>query len=142
MSLPLSATNRARVDNQVYIGMFRPSLGKKPRWFGNLKRYQLALFNDVPRLADVKLHSAINPIDDNVRDLRREFLDRGYRELLGDSGYRPARCESNCLDADVTTSPWSDLPDGPLCGKRRGGAADAPGMRRCRRRQNNLHGAE
>ncbi len=24
VSLPLSATNRARVDNQVYIGMFRP----------------------------------------------------------------------------------------------------------------------
>ena len=31
-SLPINATNRAQNDNQVYIGMFRPDPGSRPRW--------------------------------------------------------------------------------------------------------------
>lgn len=40
-ALPISATQRAQNDNQVYIGMFRPDQQSLPRWMGNLKRFQL-----------------------------------------------------------------------------------------------------
>jgi Tfp pilus tip-associated adhesin PilY1 len=43
-SLPISATNRAENDNQVYIGMFRPDSEGHLRWYGNVKRYQIKLF--------------------------------------------------------------------------------------------------
>ncbi len=118
VSLPLSATNRARVDNQVYIGMFRPSLGKKPRWFGNLKRYQLALFNDIPGLADTSLELAANTNDGNLRTCAKSFWtedsDTYWQNLLIDPSV-----ESRCLEAGV--EPWSDLPDGDFVEK--GGAA-------------------
>jgi len=40
-SMPASAANRSISQNQVYIGVFRPGEGGNPRWYGNLKRYQL-----------------------------------------------------------------------------------------------------
>ena len=52
-SLPISATNRSQNDNQVYIGMFRPNSNSLPRWFGNMKRYQIANFSGAAGLADV-----------------------------------------------------------------------------------------
>lgn len=60
-SLPISATNRAQNDNQVYIGMFRPDQSSSPRWFGNLKRYQLANFTSGTDLADVNGNRVVNP---------------------------------------------------------------------------------
>jgi len=42
-ALPISATQRSSNDNQVYIGMFRPDQKSFPRWFGNMKRYQLGV---------------------------------------------------------------------------------------------------
>ncbi len=133
VSLPLSATNRARVENQVYIGMFRPAPGKNPRWFGNLKRYQLALFNSVPRLADAKLHSAINPIDDTVVTCAESFWTEDTGTYWENLGVDPAPLRENCFAADVTTSPWSDLPDGPFVEK--GGAAQQTRAGSCRRLQ-------
>lgn len=121
VSLPLSATNRARVDNQVYIGMFRPSLGKKPRWFGNLKRFQLALFNGIPRLADVKLHSAVNPADDSILSCSESFWSEDSGAYWADLGVNPPPLREACFAADVNTSVWSDLPDGPFVEK--GGVA-------------------
>ncbi|MGH8670664.1 MAG: pilus assembly protein, partial [Burkholderiales bacterium] len=38
-----STTVRGTNLNQVYIGVFRPDPDSLPRWFGNLKQYQLAL---------------------------------------------------------------------------------------------------
>jgi type IV pilus assembly protein PilY1 len=117
VSLPLSATNRARVDNQVYIGMFRPSLGKKPRWFGNLKRYQLALFNDIPGLADATLRTAAVPDDGNLKPCAQSFWtedsDTYWLPMLIDPSVENTRCEG--------VEPWSDLPDGDFVEK--GGAA-------------------
>ena len=43
-SLPINATNRSQNENQVFIGMFRPEGSGNPRWYGNLKRYQIAEF--------------------------------------------------------------------------------------------------
>ncbi|MBL8482926.1 MAG: hypothetical protein JNJ60_12080 [Rhodocyclaceae bacterium] len=51
-SLPLSADNTGSYLNQVYIGVFRPDGGGKPRWYGNLKLYQFAVTNSVISLVD------------------------------------------------------------------------------------------
>jgi type IV pilus assembly protein PilY1 len=120
VSLPLSATNRAQVDNQVYIGMFRPSLGKEPRWFGNLKRYQLALFNNIPRLADANLRAAIIGGKGFIRECAESFWSEGTGAYWENLGVQPPPL-SKCDDPDVLTSPWSDLPDGPFVEK--GGVA-------------------
>src|SRR4029450_10301703 len=42
-SLPINATNRSQNENQVFIGMFRPDVKARPRWYGNLKQFQIAL---------------------------------------------------------------------------------------------------
>ncbi len=59
-SLPISATNREQNQNQVYIGMFRPDQNSLPRWFGNLKRYQIANFASGADLADFNGSQAVN----------------------------------------------------------------------------------
>ncbi len=86
VTLPLSAENRALSKNQVFIGMFRPSLGKKPRWYGNLRQYQLALDNGDPVLADARRTRAINPLSGFLRECAVSFwtTDTGaYWENLG-----------------------------------------------------------
>nr|CAX84058.1 Putative type 4 fimbrial biogenesis protein [uncultured bacterium] len=40
-TLPVSVNVRGTNLNQVYVGMFRPDSNKLPRWYGNLKCYQL-----------------------------------------------------------------------------------------------------
>lgn len=42
-ALPVSVNVRGTNLNQVYIGVFRPDAQDRPRWFGNLKLYQLAV---------------------------------------------------------------------------------------------------
>ena len=42
-SLPISVNTQGTYLNQVFIGMFRPDVGSRPRWAGNLKQYQFAL---------------------------------------------------------------------------------------------------
>lgn len=42
-TLPVSVNVRGTNLNQVYIGMFRPDSAKAPRWYGNLKLYDLQL---------------------------------------------------------------------------------------------------
>lgn len=62
VTLPVSATNRAQNKNQIYIGSFRPDQSAEPRWFGNLKRYQIGIFNGSAELADAQAKQAINPL--------------------------------------------------------------------------------
>lgn len=59
-SLPVNATNRAQDQNQVFIGTFRPDGDAKPRWFGNMKRYQLINTNGTINLGDSNGVSAVN----------------------------------------------------------------------------------
>jgi type IV pilus assembly protein PilY1 len=40
-SLPISTNTSGAYDNQVFVGMFRPDAAARPRWFGNLKQYQI-----------------------------------------------------------------------------------------------------
>lgn len=42
-TLPVSANTQGTYLNQVFIAMFRPDPNALPRWFGNLKQYQLGL---------------------------------------------------------------------------------------------------
>lgn len=120
VSLPLSATNSARRANEIYIGMFRPAPGKSPRWFGNLKRFQLAVFNGQPQLADVNLRRAVNALTGFATECAASFwtsdTDR-YWESLGVNPPPEGQCQA-AIDAGKQ---WSDLPDGPFVEK--GGVA-------------------
>lgn len=120
VTLPLSATNRAQQENQVFIGMFRPDKEALPRWFGNLKRYQIALFNGKPELADVNFDQAINPITGFAAECADSFWGTDSGSYWSGLGITP-QPRSQCVDVANTNQAWSDIPDGPFVEK--GGAA-------------------
>ena len=110
-TLPVSVNVRGTNLNQVYIGVFRPDDTKEPRWFGNLKMYQLG-FNDATNtlfLADAAGGSAENPETGFINPTSASF----WTTSSSFWSYRPA--EQNGAGGD------SDLPDGDLVEK--GGAA-------------------
>ncbi len=61
-TLPVSVNVRGTNLNQVYMGVFRPDANALPRWFGNLKLYQLAVHesSDTVFLADRNNNPAEN----------------------------------------------------------------------------------
>ncbi len=63
-TLPVSVNVRGTNLNQVYMGVFRPDPQHLPRWFGNLKLYQLAVESGTGNvyLADKNGLSAQSPI--------------------------------------------------------------------------------
>lgn len=106
-SLPINATNRSQNENQVFIGMFRPDAGASPRWFGNLKRYQIGLFGSEAKLADMKGLDAVSEESGFIQPCATSFwtTDSGtYWDFLQDNA-------GTCTSAP--TSVFSDLPDGP-----------------------------
>ncbi|OGA13454.1 MAG: hypothetical protein A3H32_14985 [Betaproteobacteria bacterium RIFCSPLOWO2_02_FULL_63_19] len=116
-SLPVNATNRAQNENQVFIGMFRPDSGAKPRWYGNVKRYQLADFSGLIDLADVNGDQAVNLQTGFLAECAQSYWtsDSGpYWQIVPDA--IQGRCTSSA------NSPWSDSPDGPMVEK--GAAAE------------------
>lgn len=133
-SLPVNATNRSQNENQVFIGMFRPDQGAKPRWFGNLKRYQLINTANGLDLGDVRGQPAIDEETDSQSAVNAEtgfvtpcatsYWTSDTTSADGLNGYwagmgltpDPA---GNCKTA--TTNKYSDAPDGPFVEK--GGAA-------------------
>lgn len=121
VSLPLSATNRAQQDNQVFIGMFRPDQQTKPRWFGNLKRYQIALFNGVPDLADSVGRKAVSTATGFVEDCTQSYWSTDSQGYWNGLGVTPPP-RSKCTDSAFSSyNVWSDIPDGDFVEK--GGAA-------------------
>lgn len=120
VTLPLSATNRAQQENQVFIGMFRPDMEALPRWFGNLKRYQITLFNGRPELADANRKQAINPTSGFASECAESFWTEDSGDYWSGLGITPPP-RSQCVDSANTNSVWSDLPDGPFVEK--GGVA-------------------
>jgi type IV pilus assembly protein PilY1 len=111
-SLPVNATNRSQNQNQVFIGMFRPDPDAKPRWFGNLKRYQLVLDGSEVALGDVNGSLAVNNNTGFITDCAQSYwtTDKGpYWENLG-LNPDPA---SGCRSLARGVSPYSDAPDGP-----------------------------
>ena len=115
-SLPINATNRAENENQVFIGMFRPDNDGKPRWYGNLKRYQIALFGAEAKLADMNGAEAVSDATGFVRSCAASFWTQDSGTFWNFSATSAGQCTS------VSNSPFSDLPDGPLAEK--GAAAE------------------
>lgn len=98
--------------------MFRPDQAADPRWFGNLKRYQLGLFDAKVELADAQGNQAVNPLSGFATECAESFWSVDSDEYWNELGITPAP-RSQCVGA--TTSVWSDLPDGPFVEK--GGVA-------------------
>jgi type IV pilus assembly protein PilY1 len=115
-SLPINATNRSQNENQVYIGMFRPDPKTKPRWFGNLKQYQIVLSGNNAVLGDANGASAVSTTTGFLQPCAQSFW-------TADSGnywaFSPPSAGTCSL---VLNSSNSDLPDGAIVEK--GGTAE------------------
>ncbi|MGA0023072.1 MAG: pilus assembly protein [Burkholderiales bacterium] len=110
-SLPINATNRSQNENQVFIGMFRPNADARPNWYGNLKRYQIALFNNEAKLADKDGVEAVAAATGFVQACASSYwtTDSGTFWNFASDG------AGLCLTS--STSVFSDLPDGPMVEK-------------------------
>jgi type IV pilus assembly protein PilY1 len=115
-SLPINATNRSQNENQVFIGMFRPDPDAKPRWYGNLKQYQIALFGGDARLADKDGKEAIAATTGFVQACASSFW------TVASGTYWNFSPDSQGTCGTVANSAFSDLPDGPTVEK--GGAGE------------------
>lgn len=113
-SLPVNATNRAQNENQVFIGMFRPDADSKPRWFGNLKRFQLGIFGSRVDLADVNGAEAVNPNTGFVTECATSFWTTDSGNYFENILLNPSPA-SRCLSS--TLNKFSDAPDGPFVEK-------------------------
>ncbi|PWF41593.1 pilus assembly protein [Massilia glaciei] len=122
-SLPVSATNRSQNANQVFIGMFRPDPEAKPRWFGNLKRYQLIKgAGGSIDLGDMNGLAAVNSLTGFVTPCAHSYWTtdsakdgKGYWDGITMKPDPVGSCDS------ANYLPYSDAPDGPQVEK--GGAA-------------------
>jgi type IV pilus assembly protein PilY1 len=115
-SLPINATNRSQNENQVFIGMFRPDRGAGPRWLGNLKQFQVALFGNDARLADRNGNEAVAASTGFIQACSTSFW-------TSDSGsYWSFSDEAQGACTAIPGSQFSDLPDGGVVEK--GGAAE------------------
>jgi type IV pilus assembly protein PilY1 len=122
-SLPINATNRSQNENQVFIGMFRPDPGARPRWYGNLKRYQIAEFDKQFKLADASSppQEAVATATGFVAPCAVSFWTSNTTS--SDTSTAPPTDTSYWTFSDTTghaglcttsgTSLFSDLPDGP-----------------------------
>jgi hypothetical protein len=118
-SLPVNATNRAQNENQVFIGMFRPDPDAKPRWFGNLKRYQLVTSGSGVDLGDSAGNLAINPLTGFITPCATSYWTTDSGTYWSGIGVNPDPA-SGCTTS--TFNKYSDAPDGPQVEK--GGAAE------------------
>jgi len=120
-SIPLSTTNRSQNLNEVYIGVFRPSL--EPRWFGNLKKFQIAKINGILDLVDSVGSTALNSQTGFLNDCGVSFwttdsgawwdqVKIGALNLASNTLINPTPRSSCVAMPAASTSPWSDLPDG------------------------------
>ena len=127
-SLPISATNRSQNENQVFIGMFRPDPDGKPRWYGNLKRYQIALFDQEARLADKDGNDAVSAATGFIQSCAVSFWTTDTTQFdaatpPNDLSYwvfspiSAGQCTLAPPGFSTPRSPFSDLPDGPLVEK-------------------------
>jgi len=110
-SLPINAANRAQNENQVFIGMFRPDSDGRPRWYGNLKRYQIALFGTEAKLADMNGAEAVSTATGFVNSCAASFWTRDSGPFWSFSATSAGQCTS------AATGPFSDLPDGSIVEK-------------------------
>jgi Tfp pilus tip-associated adhesin PilY1 len=108
--LPISATNRSLNDNEVYIGMFRPDADARPRWFGNLKRYQLIRTNGQIELGDSAGVAATDTNTGFITGCAVSYWTSDSGTYWADDPINPPPINT-CTTA--TTDKFSDSPDGP-----------------------------
>jgi type IV pilus assembly protein PilY1 len=105
-SLPINATNRSQNENQVFIGMFRPDADGNPRWYGNLKRYQIGLFpGDEAKLADKDGKDAVSIETGFIQPCATSFWTTDSGEYWSFSPDSAGLCS-------LVTNSFSDAPDG------------------------------
>lgn len=110
-TIPINATNRSQYENQVYIGMFKPDSDAKPRWYGNLKRFQVGIVNGELKLTDRNNAEAIAAASGYLQSCAASYWTT-------DSGaYWDFSPSSAGLCTTISGSAFSDLPDGPLVEK-------------------------
>lgn len=113
-TLPVSVNVRGTNLNQLYIGVFRPDSSDRPRWFGNLKAYQLkkdpntGLVFTVDKLGNVAENSTTGFITGNATS----FWTSSTLSPTNYWAFRPSSVNG--------TGGSSDAPDGDLVEK--GGA--------------------
>jgi Tfp pilus tip-associated adhesin PilY1 len=123
-SLPVNATNRAQNENQVYIGMFRPDPDRKPRWFGNLKRYQIVKIGNDIELGDKDGSMAVSPTTGFIENSATSYwttdspldaadLSKGYYWVDTNVSVSPSPANPTITGAAA----FSDAPDGPVVEK-------------------------
>ena len=110
-SLPINATNRSQNENQVFIGMFRPDAQAQPRWYGNLKRYQVALFGGEAKLADMNGAEAVSAATGFVQACAASFYTTDTGTYWNFSPISAGQCTL------AATNAFSDMPDGALVEK-------------------------
>lgn len=113
-SLPVNATNRSQNENQVFIGMFRPDPDAKPRWFGNLKRYQLISAGSSIQLGDVNGNAAVNTLTGFLTPCATSYWTGDSGSYWSGMGLTPDPV-GTC--ATSVYNKYSDAPDGPLVEK-------------------------
>ncbi len=115
-SLPINATNRSQNENQVFIGMFRPDPDALPRWYGNLKQYQIVLFGTDAKLADSNRAEALAATTGFLQSCATSFWTTDSGAYWSFSAPSAGTCTT------IAGSINSDLPDGSVVEK--GGAAE------------------
>ncbi len=113
-SLPVNATNRSQSENQVFIGMFRPDPDAKPRWFGNLKRYQLINTGGSIDLGDAAGKPAVNPLTGFVTPCAASYWTTDSGSYWSGMGLTPDPAGSCSIGG---FNKYSDAPDGPFVEK-------------------------
>lgn len=123
-SLPVSVNTQGTYLNQVFMGMFRPDGGAKPRWLGNLKQYQFQFFNGTLKLADKNGDEAISATTGFITPCADSFwtTDTGtYWNYSGSTALGNCTADSSAFPTSGSISFYSDAPDGDVVEK--GGAA-------------------
>jgi len=114
-SLPISAANRSQNENQVFIGMFRPDSVANPRWYGNIKRYQIALFGADAKLADRDGKEALAATTGFIQACATSYYTTDSN-VVG-ATYWDFSPSSAGTCTSVANSTFNDLPDGGVVEK-------------------------
>lgn len=114
-TLPVSVNVRGTNLNQLYIGVFRPDAGDKPRWLGNLKAYQLK--KDATTGAVFTVDVNLNPAESSTTG----FITASAVSFWTSATLTPTNYWSFRTASVNGIGGSSDSPDGDLVEK--GGAA-------------------
>ena len=112
VSLPLNVTRHGTYVNEVYIGMFRPDANASPRWYGNLKHYQMGRVDGELQLLDADGSDAINSLNGSVTECARSFWTPSSPDAYwafspsGDCIPRPARDPACIGTRTLRTAAW------------------------------------